>query len=85
MAFRIAIPEGAVLVPETDKPDENGRIKLIRSKTPIQNVTGVLHIAPPNNKSGTNNDQKYPFFLLQKLHLLMKLQRDVLDRIRAYL
>lgn len=51
-----------VYVPETDKPDENGRIKLIRSKTPIQNVTGVLHIAPPNNKSGTNNDQKYPFF-----------------------
>ncbi len=51
-----------VYVPETDKPDENGRIKLIRSKTPIQNITGVLHIAEPNNKSGTNNNQKYPFF-----------------------
>jgi len=51
-----------VYIPEGDKPDENGRIKLIRSKTPIQNITGVLHIAPPTNKSGTNNDKKYPFF-----------------------
>lgn len=51
-----------VYVPESDKPDENGRIKLIRSKTPIQNITGVLHIAPPDNKSGTNNNQKYPYF-----------------------
>lgn len=51
-----------VYVPETDKPDENGRIKLIRSKTPIQNITGTLHIAEPNNKSGTNNNKKYPFF-----------------------
>lgn len=51
-----------VYVPETDKPDERGQIKLIRSKTPIQNITGVLHIAEPNNKSGTNNNLKYPFF-----------------------
>ena len=51
-----------VYVPESDKPDEKGQIKLIRSKTPIQNITGVLHIAEPNNKSGTNNNLKYPFF-----------------------
>lgn len=51
-----------IYVPETDKPDERGQIKLIRSKTPIQNITGVLHIAEPNNKSGTNNNLKYPFF-----------------------
>lgn len=51
-----------VYVPETDKPDEKGRIKLIRSKTPIQNITGTLHIAEPNNKSGTNNNLKYPYF-----------------------
>ncbi|MFN8260230.1 MAG: hypothetical protein U0X41_04735 [Chitinophagales bacterium] len=51
-----------VYVPETDKPDERGQIKMIRSKTPIQNITGVLHIAEPNNKSGTNNNLKYPFF-----------------------
>ena len=51
-----------IYVPETDKPDEKGQIKLIRSKTPLQNVTGILHIAEPNNKSGTNNNLKYPFF-----------------------
>lgn len=52
-----------VYVPEGDgKPNENGEVKLIRSKTPIQNITGTLHIAAPDNKSGTNNDRKYPFF-----------------------
>lgn len=51
-----------IYVPETDKPDEKGQIKLIRSKTPIQNITGVLHIAEPANKSGSNNNLKYPFF-----------------------
>lgn len=30
--------------------------------SPLQNVTGILHIAEPNNKSGTNNNLKYPFF-----------------------
>ena len=62
-AFNMKSVDSMVIyVPETDKPDENGRIKLIRSKTPIQNITGVLHIAEPNNKSGTNNNLKYPFF-----------------------
>jgi hypothetical protein len=51
-----------VYVPESDKPDENGQIKLIRSKTPIQNITGILHIAAPDNKSGSRNDKKYPYF-----------------------
>ncbi|MDB5227676.1 MAG: hypothetical protein JWN78_1869 [Bacteroidota bacterium] len=52
----IYIPEG------NGKPNERGEVKLIRSKSPIQNITGSLHIAAPNNKSGTNNDRKYPFF-----------------------
>lgn len=52
-----------VYVPEGDgKPDEKGQVKLIRSKTPIQNITGQLHIAAPDNKSGTNNDRRYPYF-----------------------
>lgn len=51
-----------VYVPESEKPNENGVIKLIRSKTPVQNITGTLHIAEPDNKSGTNNNQKYPYF-----------------------
>ncbi len=50
----VYIPEG--------KPNERGEVKLVRSKTPIQNVSGTLHIAAPDNKSGTNNDRKYPFF-----------------------
>ncbi|MFN8238255.1 MAG: hypothetical protein U0T77_08805 [Chitinophagales bacterium] len=53
-----------VYVPDGDgKPNERGEIKLIRSKTPIQNITGALHIAAPDNKSGTNNDRKYPYFV----------------------
>ena len=51
-----------VFVPETDKPNENGVIKMIRSKSPIQNITGSLYIAEADNKSGTNNNQKYPYF-----------------------
>ena len=62
-AFKMKSVDSMVIyVPETDKPDEKGRIKLIRSKTPIQNITGTLHIAEPNNKSGTNNNLKYPYF-----------------------
>ncbi len=52
-----------IYVPEGDgKPNERGEVKLIRSKTPLQNITGSLHIAAPDNKSGTNNDKKYPYF-----------------------
>jgi hypothetical protein len=51
-----------IYVPESDKPNEKGVIKLIRSKTPLQNITGTLYVAEPNNKSGTNNNLKYPFF-----------------------
>jgi hypothetical protein len=52
-----------IYVPEGDgKPNERGEVKLIRSKSPIQNITGSLHIAAPDNKSGTNNDRKYPYF-----------------------
>lgn len=36
-----------IYVPESDKPNEKGVIKLIRSKTPLQNITGTLHIASP--------------------------------------
>lgn len=62
-AFKMkSVDSMVVYVPESNKPDENGRIKLIRTKTPIQNITGILHIAQPNNKSGSNNDRKYPYF-----------------------
>lgn len=62
-AFKMKNVDSMVMyVPESDKPNENGVIKLIRSKTPIQNITGILHIAEPNNKSGTNNNPKYPYF-----------------------
>ncbi|MBP6048125.1 MAG: hypothetical protein KA457_07720 [Chitinophagales bacterium] len=62
-AFKMKNVDSMVIyVPESDKPNENGVIRLIRSKTPLQNITGTLHIAEPNNKSGTNNNQKYPYF-----------------------
>lgn len=51
-----------IYVPDSNKPDERGVIKLVRAKTPIQNISGVLQIAEPNNKSGTNNNPKYPYF-----------------------
>lgn len=52
-----------IYVPDTEKPDERGVIKLVRAKTPIQNISGVLQISEPNNKSGTNNNPKYPYFI----------------------
>ncbi|MEZ5026340.1 MAG: hypothetical protein R2739_07145 [Chitinophagales bacterium] len=62
-AFKMKnIDSMVIYVPESDKPNEQGVIRMIRSKTPIQNISGILHIAEPDNKSGTNNNQKYPFF-----------------------
>ena len=61
-AFNMKSVDSMVVYVPEGKPNERGEVKLVRSKTPIQKVTGVLHIAEPNNKSGTNNNKKYPFF-----------------------
>ncbi|MFN8284703.1 MAG: hypothetical protein U0U67_15880 [Chitinophagales bacterium] len=61
-AFNMKSVDSMVVYVPEGKPNERGEVKLIRSKTPIQKVTGVLHIAEPNNKSGTNNNKKYPYF-----------------------
>jgi hypothetical protein len=50
-------------IPEGDgKPNEQGIVKLVKSETPIQNLSGILYVAEPDNKSGSRNNLKYPFF-----------------------
>lgn len=52
-----------IYVPDWEnRPKESNTVTLIRTKTPLQNITGTLHIAPADNKSGNRNDIRYPYF-----------------------
>lgn len=51
-------------VPEGDgTPNELGEVKLVRSQTAIQNLSGTLFISEPDNKSGAKENLMYPYFV----------------------
>ncbi|MEZ4879518.1 MAG: hypothetical protein R2801_05060 [Chitinophagales bacterium] len=50
-----------VYIPQGE-PNEKGEVLLVPSSTPIENVSGTLFIAEADNKSGTRNNLKYPYF-----------------------
>lgn len=62
--FRMKQIDSLILyVPEGDgRPNEQGIVKLVKSETAIQNLSGTLFIAEPDNKSGSRNNLKYPYF-----------------------
>lgn len=61
-AFNMNKIDSMVVYVPNDKPNEKGQYVLSPSRSPIQNISGTLHIAEPENKSGTSNNLKYPFF-----------------------
>lgn len=62
--FRMNKIDSLVLyIPEGDgKPNEHGIVNLVPSNSPVENITGTLYVAEANNKSGTKNNLKYPYF-----------------------
>ncbi len=52
-----------LFIPEGDgKPNENGEVKLVPSQTPIENISGTLFIAEADDKAGTRDNLRYPYF-----------------------